>query len=79
MRSIVLFGSHAKGTALPDSDIDLYLDSDKRITGFAYFEIKGRLEEAFHKDVDLISDVDIIPGSRVDNEIKRTGVLVYAR
>ena len=79
VRSIVLFGSYAKGTALPDSDIDFYLDSNRQITGFAYFELKGKLEEAFQREIDLIPDVDVIPGSLVDYEIRRTGVSVYAR
>ena len=79
VKKLVLFGSHAKGTAQTLSDLDFFLDSEKQIKGFAYFELKGRLEDAFQRDVDLIPDIDVIPGSRVDQEIQRTGVMVYAR
>lgn len=79
VKRLVLFGSHASGTAKSMSDLDFYLDSDRQIKGFAYFELKGRLEDAFKRDIDLIPDIDVVPGSRVDNEIRETGVMVYAR
>ncbi|MDO4548637.1 MAG: nucleotidyltransferase domain-containing protein [Clostridia bacterium] len=79
VRRLILFGSHVKGTAEIQSDMDFFLDSDNRITGFAYFDLKGRLEDAFKRDIDLIPDVDVIPGSKVDEEIRKTGVMVYGR
>lgn len=79
VKKLVLFGSHAKGTARSLSDLDFFLDSEKQIKGFAYFELKGRLEDAFRRDIDLIPDIDVIPGSRVEQEIQETGVMVYAR
>lgn len=78
VRKIVLFGSHAKGTAKPQSDLDFYLDSDKRITGFDYFELKATLEDAFGRDIDLLPDVDVQPNSKVAHEIAKYGVMVYA-
>ena len=77
VRKLVLFGSHAKGVARAESDLDFYLDSDMQITGLAYFDLKGQLEDAFHRPVDLIPDVDVIPGSLIEREIKQTGVAVY--
>ena len=79
VKKLVLFGSHAKGTAQSLSDLDFFLDSDKQIKGFAYFDLKGRLEDAFQRDIDLIPDIDVIPGSRVEQEILNTGVMVYGR
>lgn len=77
VKKLVLFGSHAKGTAQSLSDLDFFLDSGGQIKGFAYFDLKGRLEDAFQRDIDLIPDIDVIPGSQVDREIRRTGVTVY--
>lgn len=77
VKRLVLFGSHAKGNAQEHSDLDFFLDSGRRITGLAYFELKGRLEDAFGCDVDLIPDVDLIAGSPVEKEIMRYGVTVY--
>lgn len=79
VRRLILFGSHAKGTAQERSDIDFFLDSDGRITGFDFFALKASLEDAFQREIDLLPDVDVIPNSRVANEIARDGVMVYAR
>lgn len=78
IRRLVLFGSHAKGTAKPHSDIDLYLDSNGQITGFDYFALKTMLEDTFERQIDLLPDVDVQPDSRVANEISEYGVMVYA-
>ena len=79
VRRLILFGSHAKGTAQERSDIDFFLDSDGRITGFDFFALKASLEDTFQREVDLLPDVDVIPNSRVANEIARDGVMVYVR
>lgn len=79
VRRLVLFGSQAKGTARERSDIDFYLDSGGRITGFDYFALRSTLEDALQREVDLLPDVDVLPNSRIANEIARDGVTVYAR
>lgn len=76
---IVLFGSYAKNSEDDYSDIDLFIDSNKQISGFEYFEIKASFEDALGYEIDLISDVDLIPYSRMDKEIRETGVTVYER
>ena len=76
---IVLFGSHAKGQEYEQSDIDLYLDSNGQITGLAFFALKAEIEEALDAEIDLLPDLDIIPGSPVEREIRRYGVTVYAK
>lgn len=40
------------------SDIDLFLDSNRQITGFDYFELKAFIQDALGCEIDLISDVD---------------------
>lgn len=79
VRRLVLFGSHAKGTAGERSDLDFYLDSGRQITGFDYFALKATLEDAFQREIDLLPDVDVLPDSRIVREIARDGVMVYAR
>jgi predicted nucleotidyltransferase len=74
---IILFGSYAKDQASDKSDIDLYLDSDGRITGFEFFDLKAAIEEAFNNEIDLLPDVDITVGSSIYNEINTYGVVVY--
>lgn len=78
VQRIVLFGSHAKGESRPTSDIDLYLDSNGRIRGLDFFALKSRLEDALQAEIDLIPDLDVVPGSEVEKEILQYGVVVYA-
>lgn len=77
VRRIILFGSHANGTAHLNSDLDFYLDSGQTITGFDYFALKAALEDAFARDVDLVPDVDVAADSRVAQEIREKGITVY--
>ncbi len=73
---IFLFGSYARGTASPDSDVDLRIDRGK-IRGWALGGLLIALEQALGKKVDLLTT-----GS-LDQEflasIKREEVLLYER
>ncbi len=75
VKQATLFGSVAKGCADENSDVDIYVDSGLR--GLAFF---GLLEDVVTKlgvDVDLIDKSEVQVGSKIDNEIKNTGVLIY--
>lgn len=48
------FGSQAKGTALPDSDIDLAVLARDPIPNIRRFEIAQELAAQLHRDVDLV-------------------------
>ena len=73
---IFLFGSYARGTASPDSDVDLRIDRG-RIRGWALGGLLIDLEQALGKKVDLLTT-----GS-LDQEflasIRREEVLLYER
>ena len=79
VQKLVLFGSYAKGTASEDSDIDLFMSSNGAITGFAFFDLKSKIEDAFDKEIDLLPDLDIIPNSPVERQINESGVVIYER
>ena len=75
VRRATLFGSYAKGSASPSSDVDLMVESGLR--GLAFF---GLLEDVYQRlgcDVDLIDSTQIVPDSRVAREIRSTGVVIY--
>jgi len=76
---LVLFGSYAKQTATEDSDIDLFMFSNGEITGFAFYDIKAKIEEAFTVNTHLLPDLDVIPHSPVAKQISEFGVVVYER
>jgi predicted nucleotidyltransferase len=48
------FGSHAKNTARPDSDVDLAILSRVSLTELRRFELAQELATQLHRDVDLL-------------------------
>ncbi|HRY63620.1 MAG TPA: nucleotidyltransferase family protein [Patescibacteria group bacterium] len=58
IKSIALFGSELKGTARPDSDLDLLIEFKKPIGYFKLVKIQQTLEESLGRRVDLVT-----PGS----------------
>lgn len=76
---VILFGSYAKQNANKKSDLDFIIDSKGVLMGFSLLELIEKIEKTFHKDVDVFEKIEIIENSRIDNEIKRTGVVVYEK
>lgn len=76
---VVLFGSYAKNTATKSSDLDLVIDTKEQLMGFKLYSLITRIEEAFNKQVDGFEKSEIIENSKIDEEIKRTGVIVYEK
>lgn len=77
-----IFGSHAKGRAKPESDIDLALISDS-FTGDR-FEDRRRIIPLRRKIDSRIEPIPFKPedfnnGGTMAEEIKRTGVVVLKR
>lgn len=70
-----LFGSYAKGTAKPDSDVDLYVSSS--LTGLRFVGLIERLRQTLHKRVDLIRSSELRDNVELANEIMKTGVKIY--
>ncbi len=57
-RNVGLFGSYRRGTANPDSDVDILVTLEKS-TFDSYMDIKLFLEELFQKRVDLTLEKNI--------------------
>ena len=77
IKRIYLFGSYVKGQATASSDIDLYMESD--LYGLEYFEFAEQLRGNLKKKVEVLSNKTIQEHSKIDEEIKKTGVLIYER
>ena len=75
----VLFGSYAKGNPTRLSDIDILIDSRGKIKGIDFFGILEDVTEALGIPVDLIEASQVINGSQVQNEIEKTGIIIYER
>lgn len=77
VRKATLFGSYSKGTATKNSDIDLLVDSGLR--GLRFFGLLEDVCQCLKCEVDMIDTSQIIPDSKIDREIRRTGVVIYER
>lgn len=79
VNSVILFGSYAKKSADKNSDLDFVIDTRETLIGFKLYSLITQIEEAFQKQVDAFEKTEIIENSKIDKEIKRTGVLVYEK
>lgn len=75
VKSAILFGSYAKGSQCKHSDVDILVDSG--LHGLAFFGLLEEVVTALDKNVDLIDTQQIEPQSRIDCEIKNSGILIY--
>jgi predicted nucleotidyltransferase len=75
VRKATLFGSYSKGTAHSGSDVDLMVDSGLR--GLKFYGLLEDVCQCLQCEVDLIDASQIVPNSLIDQEIRRTGVVIY--
>ena len=75
VRRAVLFGSVAKGTAKDTSDLDILVDSG--LSGLRFVGLLEDIRAAAGTDVDLLDVTHIRKGSVIEQEIERTGVVIY--
>lgn len=75
VKRAILFGSYGKGKANRNSDIDLLVDS--RLKGLKFVGLIEAVRSVVEKDVDLFDITHIKNDSEIDEEIKKTGVLIY--
>lgn len=63
LKEISIFGSVAKGTAYPDSDVDVLIepDYDFHPTLFDMARLQDALEELFGRPVDLVTKKGLSP------------------
>ena len=75
VKQVILFGSYAKGLATAKSDIDLLVDSGLR--GLAFFGLLEDVSTAIDAPIDLLDVSQIEKNSRIDREIRESGVAIY--
>lgn len=71
---LAVFGSVARGTARPDSDIDLIVESPAGTSSFAFLQFKQSIEQVLGREVDLIDYGGLQTG--LDDDIRRDAVLL---
>ena len=75
VKSAILFGSYARGNPRVKSDVDLLVDSG--LKGLDFCGLIEYVHMALNKRVDVIDVRFVEKGSRIDNEIRETGVRIY--
>lgn len=79
IKTVILFGSYARGEARADSDIDLRLEVDRE-QGFGLFALSA-FGEAVRKETGR--QVDLVSSDDLDDDlaavIEREGVIIYDR
>lgn len=55
VQQLALFGSFARGTATPQSDVDILVSFDGPATSARYFGVQFFLEDLLGKPVDLVT------------------------
>lgn len=76
---VILFGSYAKQKATKKSDVDLIIDTNSELKGFALLKLISQTKEKLQKEIDGFEKYEIIENSLIDKEIKETGVVVYEK
>lgn len=61
---LVLFGSFARDSARPDSDVDILVDFDAPATAKRYFGTQFYLEDLLGREVDLVTEDALRPRLR---------------
>lgn len=75
----ILFGSYASGTATEQSDVDIVVDSRKKLLNIHFYGVLEDITQILGKKVDLIEISEIAPDSPIHNEIRNKGVVLYDR
>lgn len=78
LHAFLLFGSYARKSQTPESDIDLAIKTSERIPKLELFQLKNELEEMTKKDVDLI-DLNADLNDVIQYEIVINGKLLYCK
>lgn len=63
VKRVRLFGSHARDTARPDSDVDLLVDLSRPL-GLAFFTVEAELSKRLGMKVDLMTEAGLAPDIR---------------
>ena len=77
--NVTLFGSYAKNLATQKSDLDFVIDTKETLMGFKLYSLITKMEEIFQKNIDAFEKSEIIENSKIDEEIRKTGVVVYEK
>ena len=80
LRRVVVFGSYAKGTQTPDSDLDLYIDGILEYRPEDLLDTEQKVSEALSMPVDLITRSALensVIREKLQSNIEQFGYVLY--
>ena len=77
VKKAMVFGSYARGDADNSSDLDIVVDSDKRLLNLSLFGLGSSIEDTLGISVDIFEINEIVNEGALDNAIKNEGVVIY--
>ena len=77
VKRAILFGSYAKNKPTSKSDIDLVIDSERKLLNIYFYGLLEDIVQRLQKNVDLFEISEIQKGSRIYNDIQNEGVIIY--
>ena len=79
VRSLAIFGSYARGDQQATSDVDLLVEFEKPIGGFAFIELADQLEDLLGMKVDLLTPEMIRKNLLLKKSIEEDLIHVYEK
>lgn len=79
VKKAILFGSYAKNTPTPKSDIDIVIDSEGKLLNISFYGLLEELVQKLQKNIDLFEISEIQINSKLYDEIQKEGVIIYER
>ena len=79
VKRAILFGSYAKNTPTPKSDIDLVIDSEGKLLNINFYGLLEELVQKLQKNIDLIEISEIKKNSDIYNNIQKEGIIIYEK
>jgi hypothetical protein len=79
VKTVILFGSYARGTNSDGSDVDLVVDSNGQLKGINFFAFASDLANALPVNSDIYENREIKKNSPLHKEIINEGVIIYDR
>lgn len=70
-----LFGSYAKGKAIPTSDVDLLVSAN--VKGLKFYALVEEIRTALHKKVDILDVNQLKDNIELTEEILKDGIKIY--
>lgn len=76
---VTVFGSFARGTNADGSDIDMVIDSHGALKGIDFFIWADKIARTLPIKSDIFEAREIKKESKLNNRIKKEGVVIYER